>query len=132
MSSPFFDYQHTMGTEDAEPITDQQIERCSDEAALARWYTGMHELHEQLRAKVEAQRFCENFDKAWLDRVSGKIGWLRVGMRKVEARMIGLGFAVPYPPIDPRVREIRNLAKSVQRLKALLREHGINPDEVRS
>lgn len=129
MTRPFFDYHHTRTSEDAEQITDQKIERCSDEAALGRWFTGMHELYEQLRAKVEAQKFCETADKAWLDRVGGKIAWLRVGMRKVEARMIELGFAVPYPPIDPRVREIRHLTKSVQRLKALLREHGIDPEE---
>ena len=129
MTGSYFDYHHTRHTEYAEQITDLQIQRCDDEDALSRWYTGMNELHEQLRAKVEVQRFCENFDKEWLDRVGGKIAWLRVGMRKVEARRIELGFAVPYPEIDPRVREIRNLAKSIQRLKALLHKHGINPEE---
>ena len=122
-----YDYQHTESL-DAPTLTDTQIARCEDPEVLCKWLSGLHSLNNQLRARVESYKFCEVGDTVWLERVAGKLGWLRVGIRAVELRMRELGIEIPALPADPRVVELKRLNKVVQRQRNALRAAGVDPD----
>lgn len=99
----------------------------NDGARLARWYREHIELSHVIEERVKAQRagMGELVDHSWMRRACGKIANLRITARRIEERMHELGIMPPYPPTDPRKREITRLNERCRSLKNLLAEHGI-------
>lgn len=106
------------------------VNSCSDEATLAEWYASLEDQSFRIRAIVEARQFTGRARDEWLDRVGGKLAFLKIGMRRVETRMLRLGYAVPYPPTLPHVKHQRQLESKIKRLKQLLTEAGIKVVDV--
>lgn len=110
--------------EEAE-IDIEDIESCSDPEKLAAWYLGLDALYDQIRFFIDERRFAQVGDEAWFDAAAGKCGYLRVGKKRVEQRMLSLGLRPPYQPTDPRQRNLQILNEKVRKLKKLLKDHGI-------
>lgn len=107
------------------------IEACTDEAQLAAWYINTEELICRIRDDVEAFRFVGTADPDWLRRSGGKLSRLRTALRWVERHMVMLGMYVPYPPTDPRKRQLRELEEVVRKLRNALKQQGVAVLDVR-
>ena len=101
------------------------VNSCTDEATLGGWYTSLEDQLFRIRSIVEARQFTGRARDEWLDRVSGKLAFIKIGMRRVETRMLRLGYYVPYPPTFPHVKHQRVLENKIKRLKQLLQEAGV-------
>ncbi|MBA3053636.1 MAG: hypothetical protein FP826_01565 [Sphingomonadales bacterium] len=101
-------------------VTRDDIEACADEAVLAGWFAAYGETIEELKAFVEGFRFTGSADPDWLRRSGGKLGYLTLTRRRIERRMLTLGFTPPWSPRDPRSVLIRRLEGEVARLRRLL------------
>ena len=103
----------------------EMIEGCSDDAQLAVWFTSRVEISADIRAMIDGLLFAEAGDPAWLHRAGTKLGYLRIEGRRIEQRMLALGFAPPYPLRDPRFERLRMLEGKVERMTKELRKAGI-------
>lgn len=116
-----------------EHVQIDDIKECSDEATLLRWYTGMGEIYDHIKAHLSERRDADIGTDDYYDATAGKLAFLKIGQRHVERRMLELGFCVPYPPHDPRTKQIRLLEEKLKKLKNLLKANGIEfekPSEV--
>lgn len=110
---------------DDEEINIDDVQGCSDKDTLAHWFRSMMETGDRVRAHIEARRLADLAPDHWLERASAKVAYLRIGMKRVEERMLTLGLMVPYPPSDPRTRQAQKLEDKNRKLRALLKQHGI-------
>ncbi len=119
------------GSEGGHPSIDEptrdEIDNETDEETLAEWYRDHTELQECIFEFVRTRRegMADLCDPNWLRKSSDKVAHLRIATRRIERRMIALGYRPPYHPTDPRVKEISRLGDQNRRLKALLRSNNI-------
>jgi hypothetical protein len=97
-------------------------------AKLADWYDAMVEKGAELTEFVRARDLAD-FDT---EALTGKLAFIKIANRWVEARLIALGYPVPYPPTNPLKRELANSAKRIASLKKQVRDLGGNPDDTLS
>ncbi|MDK8188407.1 MULTISPECIES: hypothetical protein [Sphingomonas] len=97
----------------------------TDGKKLAGWYAAIDE------KAWEMQEFLRAKELAGLDveAAAGKLAYTKMALRWVEARLVTLGYEVPFPPHNPLKREIGNLHKRITRLKQQVRDLGGDPDD---
>ena len=103
--------------DDLEDVSRQQIENSSDLAWLSDIYILAANLQLSITEFIKAKRDAGLGHTDWLERASGKVAFLRLGMKWIEGRIITLGGVVPYSPTDGRNREIRRLKAEIEALK---------------
>lgn len=103
-------------------LSRDQIEGCADEAQLAAWFTAVNDKIDHIGAFCAGYREADYVDEDWRRRAGGKLGYLRLTLRWIERRMLSLDMSPPWPPTDPRVREVRNLERQNKTLKGELAE----------
>jgi hypothetical protein len=123
-------YHFIPETNDAEDVWAEDIAESSNFQELSNWFTSWTELHSEISADVESYRFVGTADDQWLKRCGGKLAALRKGIRAVENRMLSINMTPPYPPKDPRINHIRRLEDKCLRYKKVLKENGINVDDI--
>ena len=115
---------------DDDEIDIDDITECTDEGELAAWFKQLSAAYEDIWFFIDERKFSGIAEAEWLSRASGKCVYLKKGIRRVEVRMLELGFTVPHPPTDPRVKVIRRLEEKLRKVKALFAENGISFAEV--
>lgn len=103
----------------------QLIESCRDAAQLAQWFSETVEQIEGLRIDIEAFRYAGTARDDSLYRAGGLLAHLGRTRRWLERRMLQCGFPIPWPPTDPRLREIKNLQARCETLRKALRDAGV-------
>lgn len=104
------------------------IDRQTNGAMLARWYDAIAEKKAELHEFVGARKLG-GLD---IEPIAGKLAFVAMAQRWVEARLIAIGHDVPYPPTHPLKREIANQAKRIKSLKQQVRDLGGDPDDTLS
>ncbi|MES3042711.1 hypothetical protein [Sphingomonas faeni] len=100
----------------------------TDGDMLADWYDAMVEKGAELTEFVRAREIGD-FDT---EALTGKLAFIKIANRWIEARLIALGHHVPYPATNPLKRELANNAKRILTLKKQVRDLGGDPDATRS
>lgn len=113
-------FSMTINTDEIDDIELSDIRDETNEITLSRWYQTMFDLHQHIKAHCDGYREAGIEDNDWFRRTGGKIAYLKLGMRRIEARMLTLGFTPPYQPTDPRAIEIRQLLKINKELRGQL------------
>lgn len=94
-----------------------EVAACSDEAQLAGWFGLIYAKIDEIECFISGYRDAGRGDEDWKRRAGGKLGYLRLAKRWVERRLLELGIPPPYPPTDPRTREIRRMERQIADLK---------------
>ncbi|GAM01887.1 hypothetical protein [Sphingomonas parapaucimobilis] len=97
----------------------------TDGLLLAGWYTAIEEKASEMQEFLRAKEIA-GLD---VDAAAGKLAYTKMALRWVEARLVTLGYDVPFPPHNPLKREIGNLHKRINRLKQQVRDLGGDPDD---
>lgn len=97
-----------------------EVEAETDIGKLGQWYSRAEDLIEEIKDKVEYNRFIDKASDDWLWRCGRKIAFLRKGIRRIEQRILRLGGMPPYRLDDGRAQMIRQLEKKVAQAKEAL------------
>ena len=116
---------------EVETADDLRIDRadvaaCTDEVTLAGWFTSCRAKAAEISEFITAFRHAQLERGDWYERAASKVAFLQIMSRVIETRMLDLGMRVPYPPADPRCRQLRVLERKLQKLKQLLAKNGID------
>jgi hypothetical protein len=93
-----------------------EIQACDDVAVLAAWYVNSDRRELHLKTFIEAWRTADIDDPDWTKRTAGALAFCSIGKKWIERRILTLGGEVPYPPTDPRARQLRILNDRVVEL----------------
>ena len=90
----------------------------TDEATLADWYTALGDKHLEVSSFARGYQEAGVEDDDYYRRTGGVLAFCKIAMKWIENRMLSLGQRPPYPPTDPRTREIQRLTEKVKKLSA--------------
>lgn len=99
-------------------ISKDDVETCADVPTLLDWFERLNESNLQTTEFLHAYRDAQVDDEDWFRRTGGRLAYVRIAARWVERRLLTLGAKVPYPPTDPRTRQLRILDDKICKLKA--------------
>lgn len=105
-------------------LTVATIAACGDLDQLAGWFVELERKAVHIKAFIDAFNDADIDDEDWFRRAAGALAFANIHRRHVERRILLLGATPPYPPTDPRAREMRSLREKVQRLEAALAAKG--------
>lgn len=106
-----------VGLKEVVDINRSQIEAEEDEQELRGWYLAMVDAADVVSTQLAAYREAGTATDDWLHRAGALLARAKLSLRWVERRMLYLKYRVPYPPNDPRTKEIGRLAEENRKLK---------------
>ncbi len=106
-------------------ISKEMAAATDDVDTLCYWYEVLDERRVEMSAYFQAFREAGVNDEEWTRRAGGAMAFTKMGLTWVERRLLELGETPPYPPTDPRAREVRAMETKIKELRSLLKENGI-------
>jgi hypothetical protein len=94
-----------------------EIEIETNEATLAGWYILTLDTADRISVQLKAFIEAETATDEWRHRAGAMLARCKLAMRWIERRMLTLGFMPPYPPNDPRARDITRLTEEKRKLE---------------
>lgn len=99
------------------PRVTREVVAEADEQTLLHWFAEIDKAIVQMRAFLESYREAEIDDTPYYRRTAGALAFAKISSKWIERRLLGMGITPPYPPEDPRGRQLRFLADRVEKLK---------------
>lgn len=106
----------------------------SDPATLAEWHEDAIDMVDALKSQLSAHKEAGASDpyEGWRNRVQTKLGYAATTVRRIERRMVTLGYELPLTVAREERERIVSLLYAVRRLRGLCDDAGIDHSHIRN
>lgn len=105
----------------------EDIFACDRPAALYAWHADAQDILDSIKAQVEMNDLLE-IDEGdnWAIRARDKATYARIGMKRIERRLLELGCDLPASSDSALAEQLRRVKGAVNRLHALCERNGVD------